>query len=94
MPDLVLLSAGFDAHVDDPVGNLQLEAADFRWATLQLRAVSRDLWARASARLQRLVVITAASDFRGGLFSGLRQLPASRQKTKTRFAFGGVATPQ
>ena len=28
-PDLVLLSAGFDAHAEDPVGNLGLEAEDF-----------------------------------------------------------------
>ncbi|MEM6331707.1 MAG: hypothetical protein AAF790_15860, partial [Planctomycetota bacterium] len=28
-PDLVLLSAGFDAHRQDPVGSLDLETEDF-----------------------------------------------------------------
>jgi acetoin utilization deacetylase AcuC-like enzyme len=28
-PELVILSAGFDAHVDDPVGSLSLETEDF-----------------------------------------------------------------
>jgi acetoin utilization deacetylase AcuC-like enzyme len=32
-PQLVLLSAGFDAHVDDPVGSLGLETEDFQVLT-------------------------------------------------------------
>jgi acetoin utilization deacetylase AcuC-like enzyme len=32
-PDLVLISAGFDAHRDDPLANLQLVESDFAWAT-------------------------------------------------------------
>lgn len=32
-PDLVLLSAGFDAHRDDPLGGLALDTADFAWVT-------------------------------------------------------------
>ncbi len=28
-PELVLVSAGFDAHRDDPIGSLELETADF-----------------------------------------------------------------
>ena len=28
-PDLVLISAGFDAHVQDPIGSLGLETEDF-----------------------------------------------------------------
>jgi acetoin utilization deacetylase AcuC-like enzyme len=32
-PDLVLVSAGFDAHQDDPLANLRLVEADFAWAT-------------------------------------------------------------
>ena len=29
MPELVLISAGFDAHAEDPVGDLGLETEDF-----------------------------------------------------------------
>jgi acetoin utilization deacetylase AcuC-like enzyme len=32
-PDVVLVSAGFDAHKDDPLANLQLTEPDFSWAT-------------------------------------------------------------
>lgn len=35
-PDLILISAGFDAHRRDPLANLRLEAADFAWATAEL----------------------------------------------------------
>ena len=33
-PDLVLISAGFDAHQDDPLANLRLVEPDFAWATI------------------------------------------------------------
>jgi acetoin utilization deacetylase AcuC-like enzyme len=32
-PDLILISAGFDAHEDDPLANLRLREPDFMWAT-------------------------------------------------------------
>lgn len=35
-PDLVIISAGFDAHRNDPLGGLDLVEADFMWATEQL----------------------------------------------------------
>ena len=35
-PDLVMISAGFDAHKDDPLANLQLVEDDFAWATKAL----------------------------------------------------------
>jgi acetoin utilization deacetylase AcuC-like enzyme len=39
-PDLVLISAGFDAHRDDPLANLELVEADFAWATQQIAEVA------------------------------------------------------
>lgn len=35
-PDIIIISAGFDAHWRDPLGSLQLEAEDFAWATKRL----------------------------------------------------------
>jgi acetoin utilization deacetylase AcuC-like enzyme len=35
-PDLILVSAGFDAHFRDPLGNLQLTETDYAWATRAL----------------------------------------------------------
>jgi acetoin utilization deacetylase AcuC-like enzyme len=32
-PDLILLSAGFDAHRSDPLAGLELDEADFAWVT-------------------------------------------------------------
>src|SRR5262245_12929241 len=37
-PDLVLISAGFDAHADDPIGSLGLQTEDFAALTTMLRA--------------------------------------------------------
>jgi acetoin utilization deacetylase AcuC-like enzyme len=39
-PDLVIISAGFDAHVRDPLGGLCLVEADFAWATLKLMEIA------------------------------------------------------
>ena len=35
-PDVIVISAGFDAHRLDPLANLLLEAEDFGWATRRL----------------------------------------------------------
>ncbi len=35
-PDLILVSAGFDAHRDDPLANLELDESDFAWASEKL----------------------------------------------------------
>lgn len=42
-PDLILISAGFDAHEADPLANLRLVEADFRWATEQLLEVAAQM---------------------------------------------------
>jgi acetoin utilization deacetylase AcuC-like enzyme len=39
-PELVLLSAGFDAHRDDPIGSLGLETEDFAVLTREVREVA------------------------------------------------------
>lgn len=39
-PDLILISAGFDAHARDPLANIQLVERDFAWATEELMQVA------------------------------------------------------
>ena len=39
-PDIVLISAGFDAHKDDPLANLRLVEPDFAWATAKIADVA------------------------------------------------------
>ena len=40
-PEMVLISAGFDAHRHDPLAQLLLEEADYVWATEQLVDIAR-----------------------------------------------------
>ncbi|MDP6688192.1 MAG: histone deacetylase family protein [Alphaproteobacteria bacterium] len=35
-PELLLVSAGFDAHVDDPLAQLRLETEDYAWVSREL----------------------------------------------------------
>ena len=51
-PDLVVVSAGFDAHYRDPLGSLNLREDDFAWATRRLMAVAG---ARCGGRLVSLL---------------------------------------
>jgi acetoin utilization deacetylase AcuC-like enzyme len=39
-PELVVVSAGFDAHAADPLAGLELAEADFAWATARLCAIA------------------------------------------------------
>jgi len=39
-PDLIVISAGFDAHRRDPLGSMNLVEADYSWVTLTLMALA------------------------------------------------------
>jgi len=39
-PDMLFISAGFDAHKEDPLADINLEEEDFRWATQLLMDVA------------------------------------------------------
>ena len=39
-PQLLILSAGFDAHVDDPLAGLEVETTDFMWLTEAFREIA------------------------------------------------------
>ena len=47
-PDLILISAGFDAHARDPLAEQALEAEDFAWATRAIVSVAN---ARCGGRI-------------------------------------------
>src|SRR4249920_1105982 len=59
-PDLVVISAGFDAHMRDPLANLNLLEADFDWATLKLMEI-----ADASAGGRVVSVLEGGYDLEG-----------------------------
>ncbi len=41
-PDMLLISAGFDAHADDPLAMLNFQEGDYEWATAELVALADD----------------------------------------------------
>lgn len=41
-PDLLMISAGFDAHRDDPLAQINLETADFGWITNELVKIANE----------------------------------------------------
>jgi acetoin utilization deacetylase AcuC-like enzyme len=47
-PQLVLVSAGFDAHSNDPLADIHLQAEDYAWITERLLDLAR---AHADGRL-------------------------------------------
>lgn len=42
-PDLIIISAGFDAHVADPLAELRWETEDFRWITQELCQIADEV---------------------------------------------------
>lgn len=42
-PELLMISAGFDAHRNDPLAGLQLTEADFAWATVKLAGLASEI---------------------------------------------------
>ncbi len=40
-PEMVLISAGFDAHKRDPLAQLMLDESDYAWVTEQLLEIAR-----------------------------------------------------
>ncbi len=42
-PELIIISAGFDAHMDDPLAQLNWETDDFAWITSELCAIAAEV---------------------------------------------------
>ncbi len=61
-PDLILVSAGFDAHRDDPLGDCTLEAGSFGQMACQLRDLADRLGAPLGAVLEGGYDLRALAD--------------------------------
>ncbi len=59
-PDLVIASAGFDAHHRDPLGNLNLVEADYVWITWRLWRSRRSAAAAVSCQFSKEVMTSEA----------------------------------
>jgi acetoin utilization deacetylase AcuC-like enzyme len=60
VPELIVISAGFDAHRRDPLANINLDAEDFGWVTRKLLDV-----AHASAGGRVVSVLEGGYDLQG-----------------------------
>jgi acetoin utilization deacetylase AcuC-like enzyme len=62
-PELLIISAGFDAHKRDPLAQLELETEDYRWVTDELLDLAHDVCdGRAISVLEGGYDLTALRD--------------------------------
>lgn len=40
-PEIIFISAGFDAHIEDPLADLALENADYGWMTRFIKQIAQ-----------------------------------------------------
>jgi acetoin utilization deacetylase AcuC-like enzyme len=73
-PELVMISAGFDAHARDPLASLNLLEADFEWATRRLMEI-----ADASAQGRVVSVLEGGYDLEGLANSAAAHIAALMQ---------------
>lgn len=59
-PEMILVSAGFDAHVRDPLANIEAEADDFGWVTDRIAEIAAD---HAQGRI--VAMLEGGYDLRG-----------------------------
>ncbi len=61
-PDLILISAGYDAHRDDPLGGLMLDTSSFASMSNRMRALGEELGAPVGAVLEGGYDLSALAD--------------------------------
>jgi acetoin utilization deacetylase AcuC-like enzyme len=72
--ELIVISAGFDAHQRDPLANLNLVEADFAWATQKIMEV-----AQASANSRVVSMLEGGYDLEGLSYSAAAHVSALMQ---------------
>nr|BAL52864.1 histone deacetylase [uncultured Gammaproteobacteria bacterium] len=70
-PELILISAGFDAHLKDPLASLCLEEADFAWISAQLLAFGVPLVSSLEGGYHLSALAESAAAHVQALISGL-----------------------
>jgi acetoin utilization deacetylase AcuC-like enzyme len=73
-PELIVISAGFDAHQRDPLANLNLVEADFAWATQKIMEA-----AQASANGRVVSMLEGGYDLEGLSYSAAAHVSALMQ---------------
>jgi acetoin utilization deacetylase AcuC-like enzyme len=85
-PDLILLSAGFDAHLEDPLATLVLSAADFGQMSVEVRELGARLGAPVGAVLEGGYAPSALADSVAATMSALGGEGASVTAPETSVA--------
>jgi acetoin utilization deacetylase AcuC-like enzyme len=70
-PDLILVSAGFDAHRDDPLGGCRLDSSTYAEMALRVAGLAAELGAPAGAVLEGGYDLTALTDSAIATMEGL-----------------------
>ncbi len=70
-PELLIISAGFDAHTRDPLANLNLVEADYTWVTKKLMDVADD-----SAQGRIVSMLEGGYDLQGLAYSAAAHVTA------------------
>ena len=79
-PELVLVSAGFDAHRLDPLADLQLETEDYRWLSGKIAALAaRHAQGRVVSMLEGGYSLTALRECSVAHLLGLGAWPEGSQ---------------
>jgi acetoin utilization deacetylase AcuC-like enzyme len=85
-PDLILISAGYDAHRDDPLGGLSLETSSFGAMTSQVRALGEELGAPVGAVLEDSYDLRALSTSVAETMTALTNGPPPRDVVRDPLA--------
>ena len=85
-PDLILISAGYDAHRDDPLGGLALDTSSFASMSNRMRALGEEVGAPVGAVLEGGYDLSALADSVAETMAALdRGAAASRRSRATRW---------
>src|SRR5205823_8384070 len=72
-PELILVSAGFDAHAADPLAMCELQSSSFRHMALHVRALAEDLGVPFGAVLEGGYDLAALSESVAATLEGFAQ---------------------
>jgi acetoin utilization deacetylase AcuC-like enzyme len=90
-PDLILISAGYDAHVEDPLATLALSAEDFGQMAVEVRALGARLDAPVGAVLEGGYAPGALADSVAATMRGLGGLGEPLTAPETAVAEAAAA---
>eukprot|EP00511_Aplanochytrium_stocchinoi_P007442 CAMPEP_0204832776 /NCGR_PEP_ID=MMETSP1346-20131115/14728_1 /ASSEMBLY_ACC=CAM_ASM_000771 /TAXON_ID=215587 /ORGANISM="Aplanochytrium stocchinoi, Strain GSBS06" /LENGTH=347 /DNA_ID=CAMNT_0051964811 /DNA_START=330 /DNA_END=1373 /DNA_ORIENTATION=- len=97
-PDFIIISAGFDAAVQDPLADIELESEDFYWATVEILKIAQihckgrvvsvleggyNLNAIASAAVQHIKALLTIDTQETSVEEAIKQLAATTISSET-----------